>query len=144
MPGRCKYRYTPAEEYANPGQGETCGARTFHRHDVMETHQQLDENGVVQHVETGRILPREEPDPFCPLHGGTRNPNPGPDEEAPPPSPADQLASTAERADVAHSRAQDAQQAAQRVAGDVSALTRRVEELERRAGIAPSTGGEQT
>lgn len=140
MPGRCKYTYTPAEHYANPGQGDTCGARTYHRQDVKETRQELDENGVLQEVETGRILPREQPDPYCPYHGGTPNPNPGPDDEPPPPSPADQLATVAERADVAHSRAQDAQQSTTQLAGDVSALTARVAELERRAGISPAGG----
>lgn len=71
MAGYCKYEYTPSELYRNPGTGTTCGRVTHHAYDVPEKRQVQSDDGSQQWVETGQMLARQHPDPFCPLHGGT-------------------------------------------------------------------------
>ena len=74
MAGICKYQYTPSELYRNPGTGSTCGRVTHHVYDVAEKRQVQREDGSAEWIETGQMLARQLPDPYCPLHGGTPSP----------------------------------------------------------------------
>lgn len=80
----CRYRYSPTELYqrTKPGTApEThCGARTYYAYDEPELVPQTvtDDDGqpITIHVRTGRMLARVLPDPYCPAHGGTPEPQP--------------------------------------------------------------------
>lgn len=82
--GSCRYQYNPSEQYQNRVHGggtEThCGGETFHLEDQPEmlpvTVRDNDGNVTTVYQHTGQYLPREDPDPYCPRHGGTPEPPP--------------------------------------------------------------------
>lgn len=78
----CRYQYNPSEQYqrGRPGQGvETiCGGRTYPANDEPELMQVRLADGTVEYRESGRYLPRAQPDPYCPAHGGSPEPPPPP------------------------------------------------------------------
>lgn len=80
--GQCQYRYNPSEQYQRTKSGmapETnCGARTYPAVDDPEIMAFARGNGTVEYRETGRLIPREYDDPYCPHHGGTEEPPPPP------------------------------------------------------------------
>jgi hypothetical protein len=63
-----------------PGQAPetTCGARTWPVVDEPEMMQVRLANGEYAYRETGRVLARETPDPYCPGHRGSPEPPPPP------------------------------------------------------------------
>jgi hypothetical protein len=73
--GACTYEFNPSERYRAPGGGEQCGRPTYAIEDVPEILVQPLPDGSAQVVTTGRKLSREVADPYCPLHGGTRDPD---------------------------------------------------------------------
>ena len=86
-PGSCRYVFNPSELYqrTKPGQGvETvCGAPTWPIADEPEiaarpVRQPGSAEVTFTYIRTGRMLPREVPDPYCPAHGGSAEPPPPP------------------------------------------------------------------
>jgi hypothetical protein len=84
--GSCQYRFTATELYQRTAPGTApeshCGARVFAMRDepevVPQTVRAPDGELMTAFVKTGRMLPREHPDPHCPEHGGTPEPEPDP------------------------------------------------------------------
>jgi hypothetical protein len=80
--GSCRYVYNPSEIYQRntPGTGvETvCGALTWPANDEPELGVVRLGNGDLEYRPTGRVLPRAQPDPYCPSHGGSAEPPPPP------------------------------------------------------------------
>lgn len=83
--GTCRYAYNPSESYQRtpPGCGAEshCGAQTWPLVDEPELRlvSAFDEaSGAVldRLVPTGRLVAREQDDPYCPLHGGSPQPPP--------------------------------------------------------------------
>lgn len=74
----CNYAYNPSEIYqrTKPGMGvEThCGARTFPAVDEPEQIPVRQADGTYRMQPTGRLLAREQADPYCPAHGGSSEP----------------------------------------------------------------------
>jgi hypothetical protein len=78
--GRCRYLYNASEQYQmqTPGSGveSNCGATTYPIVDEPEivpvTIRPPEGNPYVTFQKTGHLLPREKPDPYCPVHGGTQ------------------------------------------------------------------------
>lgn len=77
----CRYQYNPSEQYqrAKPGQGvETvCGSATYPAADEPELIPVRTGDGT-QYRPSGRYLPRDQADPYCPAHGGSPEPPPPP------------------------------------------------------------------
>lgn len=70
--GSCTYDYSPTERYQHPEWGSQCGRTTFAGFETVSTPvRQTD--GSVKIVED--LRERDQPDPWCPLHGGTADPN---------------------------------------------------------------------
>jgi len=67
----CHYEYNPSELYQNPGHGNVCGRETFQGSEDYEDVTK-DSSGNVQ-IQTKTRL-RDAYDPFCPEHGGTKDP----------------------------------------------------------------------
>lgn len=84
--GTCQYRYNPSEQYQmqTPGAGiETCcGRATYPAVDEPELYPVTDIHGVTVVRQTGRVLPRAQDDPYCPVHGGSPEPPPPPVSQA--------------------------------------------------------------
>lgn len=80
--GQCQYRYNPSEQYqrTKPGMApETiCGALTYPAVDETERIPVARADGVMEMMETGRMIARGYHDPYCPAHGGTVEPPPAP------------------------------------------------------------------
>ena len=85
--GHCSYVFNPSEIYqkTKPGMGveTTCGALTWPAADEPEVvARAVRQPGIAevtyQYLHTGRMLPREHPDPYCPAHGGSPEPPPPP------------------------------------------------------------------
>lgn len=85
--GHCTYVFNPSEIYqrTKPGMGveTTCGALTWPAADEPEiVARPVRQPGIAeityQYLNTGRMLPREHPDPYCPAHGGSPQPPPPP------------------------------------------------------------------
>jgi hypothetical protein len=81
--GHCRYAYNTSEIYARtpPGAGvEThCGAATWPAVDEPEMVPVTvtDDDGTrTEYRHTGEYLPRAQPDPYCPAHGGMAAPPP--------------------------------------------------------------------
>lgn len=80
--GHCRYAYNPSELYrlTPPGSApETCcGRPTFPVVDEPETAVIRGPNGEAMAIPTGRLVAREHDDPYCPMHGGSPEPEPQP------------------------------------------------------------------
>ena len=85
--GHCSYVFNPSEIYqkTKPGMGveTTCGALTWPAADEPEVAARaVRQRGIAevtyQYIKTGRMLPREHADPYCPAHGGSPEPPPPP------------------------------------------------------------------
>lgn len=70
--GHCSYEYNPTERYQHRDWGTHCGRTTYAGFEVIETPKLV--NGEVEIVKT--VSQRDQADPWCPLHGGTKNPRP--------------------------------------------------------------------
>lgn len=77
--GYCSYNYNASEVYqrTKPGMGveTSCGALTYPAVDEPELVPMLHPNGDLELRRTGRHLPREQDDPYCPAHGGVEEPD---------------------------------------------------------------------
>lgn len=75
--GLCRYQFNPSELYQRTKHGmgveSHCGSKTFPAVDIPEVYV---DGG--QFHETGRMVAREHPDPYCPAHGGSPEPPPPP------------------------------------------------------------------
>lgn len=71
--GRCTYTYNPTERYQHPEWGSECGRTTYAAFTTQEF-PRLNENGEV--VIEVKPVERDQPDPWCPTHGGTKDPRP--------------------------------------------------------------------
>jgi hypothetical protein len=85
--GHCTYQFNPSEIYqrTRPGQGvETvCGGTTFPAVDDPEIVPVRMPNpgsaeAIYSYHATGRMNPRPQDDPYCPVHGGSPEPPPPP------------------------------------------------------------------
>lgn len=92
--GYCKYVYNPSEIYqrSKPGQGveTSCGAETYPaidepeiilvttRMEVDPSNPQLGSVPVSDWRWTGNYIAREQDDPYCPMHGGSPEPEQAP------------------------------------------------------------------
>lgn len=76
--GTCQYVYNPTERYQNRHWGESCGRETYAAYETGEE-PEMQSNGQVKQIKFSRE--RDQADPYCPLHGGTRNPTDDPEED---------------------------------------------------------------
>ena len=80
--GTCQYRFNATEIYRRTPPGTapetTCGARTYPAVDEPELAPVSYPDGRVEYRKTGRLIPRGQHDPHCPVHGGSPEPEPPP------------------------------------------------------------------
>jgi hypothetical protein len=67
----CVYRYNPSEQYRLK-HGNICGAPTFPGFETVETAVRDPITGDVSIKVTEQLM--EQADPYCPKHGGTKDP----------------------------------------------------------------------
>jgi hypothetical protein len=73
--GTCRYTFNPSERYRDGTNGDHCGAVTYAITDVPDMRIVPLPDGSAQLVDTGLKMSREIPDPYCPQHGGTPDPD---------------------------------------------------------------------
>jgi hypothetical protein len=85
--GSCTYSYNPTERYQHPEWGSECGRVTFAGYEEVEVPRLIEGNVIIEK----KLVERDQPDPWCPAHGGTPDPTPPANDIADDNVPADNV-----------------------------------------------------